>query len=317
MQLLRPRTLVLIYLQAILVYCYGNQVLSAWQLTLIALAVATWYAHAVAVNDLSDIEVDKINFKDKMTTDRPLLNGSVSEKGLRYISYALAAIFILLCMITHWHLIIVGTVMIGFNYIYSMPPVRLSSRGIIAQLLLPLGYIVFPATCLFIASGTVTVLEMMLVSAMYLLFIGRLLLKDFRDEKGDKQTGKRTFLVRNGARTTIVLAIVCMVLGIMGSVYVAQVYQLYLGVIAGACSVGVIVIMCKCYMAKRLSTRLIYIAMAGRVTSAWVFVYTLVLLCDVYVLSNMQIVLLLCMAIAMFGASLAWFGEELKKTVAK
>ena len=39
-----------------------------------------------------------------------------------------------------------------------------------------------------------------LLAGLYLGFVGRIVLKDFRDLKGDALVGKRTFLVRHGRR---------------------------------------------------------------------------------------------------------------------
>ena len=48
----------------------------------------------------------------------------------------------------------------------------------------------------------------MLLAGLYVGFIGRILLKDFRDVRGDALFGKRTFLVRHGRRTTCRLSAV-------------------------------------------------------------------------------------------------------------
>jgi 4-hydroxybenzoate polyprenyltransferase len=48
---------------------------------------------------------------------------------------------------------------------------------------------------------------------LYVGFIGRILLKDFRDVVGDAMFGKRTFLVRHGRRATCALSVGCWTLG--------------------------------------------------------------------------------------------------------
>jgi hypothetical protein len=54
---------------------------------------------------------------------------------------------------------------------------------------------------------------MMLLGGLYIGFIGRILLKDFRDVRGDALFGKRTFLVRYGRRRTCAVSAVCWIAG--------------------------------------------------------------------------------------------------------
>ena len=51
------------------------------------------------------------------------------------------------------------------------------------------------------------------MGGLYIGFIGRILLKDFRDVRGDLLFGKRTFLVRHGRRPTCALALGCWLTG--------------------------------------------------------------------------------------------------------
>ena len=55
--------------------------------------------------------------------------------------------------------------------------------------------------------------DLVLVAGLYLGFVGRILLKDFRDVAGDALYGKRTFLVRHGRRATCTFAAVGWLLG--------------------------------------------------------------------------------------------------------
>ena len=55
--------------------------------------------------------------------------------------------------------------------------------------------------------------DLALLAALYVGFVGRIVLKDFRDVVGDRLFGKRTFLVRHGRRTTCVLSAACWVGG--------------------------------------------------------------------------------------------------------
>ena len=97
-------------------------------------------------------------------------------------------------------IIIIG---LGLAAAYSLPPIRLGSRGALTSVLLPLGYVAVP----FLISASANLDRLprrswLLLGGLYLGFIGRLALKDFRDQRGDTLYGKRTFLVRYGRTTT-------------------------------------------------------------------------------------------------------------------
>jgi hypothetical protein len=62
-------------------------------------------------------------------------------------------------------------------------------------------------------AGTVGWADLYVLAGLYIGFIGRILLKDFRDVRGDALFGKRTFLVRHGRRATSRFSAVCWVAG--------------------------------------------------------------------------------------------------------
>jgi 4-hydroxybenzoate polyprenyltransferase len=55
--------------------------------------------------------------------------------------------------------------------------------------------------------------DLVLLGGLYLGFVGRIVLKDFRDVRGDALFGKRTYLVRHGRRRTCGFSAVGWVLG--------------------------------------------------------------------------------------------------------
>jgi hypothetical protein len=86
---------------------------------------------------------------------------------------------------------------------YSLRPVRIADRGAFASLLLPACYVAVPYLLgVFAVRPVLTAADLELLAALYVGFIGRILLKDFRDVVGDRLFGKRTFLVRHGRRAT-------------------------------------------------------------------------------------------------------------------
>jgi hypothetical protein len=61
-----------------------------------------------------------------------------------------------------------------------------------------------------------------MAGGLYLGFIGRILLKDFRDVRGDALFGKRTFLVRHGRRATCSVSAAAFVAGTVGMLVAIQ-----------------------------------------------------------------------------------------------
>jgi 4-hydroxybenzoate polyprenyltransferase len=81
--------------------------------------------------------------------------------------------------------------------------------------------------------------DLSFMTALYLLFAGRILLKDFRDREGDAAFGKLTFLLKYGKRTTCLasLCAVCvgdvlLVVSLADIWWLAALLQLYVASIA-------------------------------------------------------------------------------------
>ncbi|MFZ0323574.1 MAG: UbiA family prenyltransferase, partial [Actinomycetes bacterium] len=86
---------------------------------------------------------------------------------------------------------------------YSLPPTRICGRGAVAALVLPACFVAVPyLLAVFAATGGLSAGDLVLLLGLYVGFIGRILLKDFRDVRGDALFGKRTFLVRHGRSAT-------------------------------------------------------------------------------------------------------------------
>src|SRR5216683_5601203 len=201
----RPRTVVLIWL----FMCIGHGAVSGSygpRLALTALALAGWYVHATCVNDRHGLDVDRINLLH--SSERPLVQGAATPRDLRVLGAVGAACALPAATLgAGWAGLAIVTVLLALDYLYSAPPVQLSHRGMAAPLLLPLGYVAGPAL-LGAASVTTAIPSrlVVLVVGLCLAFVGRSALKDFRDLDGDRRCGKGTFLVRHGARATVVLS---------------------------------------------------------------------------------------------------------------
>jgi 4-hydroxybenzoate polyprenyltransferase len=97
---------------------------------------------------------------------------------------------------------------------YSLRPIRIADRGAVAAMMLPLGYVAVPYLVgVFAVRPSLNGRDLAVLGGLYVGFIGRILLKDFRDVRGDALFGKRTFLVRHGRRQTCRFSAACWLAG--------------------------------------------------------------------------------------------------------
>lgn len=185
-------------------------------LTLLAVqvVVAAWFVHATVLNDLSDEDIDRVNLAD--ARGRPLVSGDATRDELRLLGRVSGLVAVAGGWVIDWRVALVVALGLLLSAAYSVRPVRLSDRGVVASLLLPAGYVGVPYLVGTLAVDPAAGLDrhgLILLAGLYVVFIGRILLKDFRDVEGDAQFGKQTFLLRHGRRATCRLSAGCWVAG--------------------------------------------------------------------------------------------------------
>jgi 4-hydroxybenzoate polyprenyltransferase len=175
-------------------------------------AVVGFLMFSVACNDLADEAIDRVNLPGDRR--RPLVAGTAGHRDLLVL--AITGAVLALAAAAMLRPVAVAVVLLGMivSAGYSLQPLRLSGRGVLASLTLPACYVAVPYLVGVIAGrGTVHAGDLPLLAGLYVAFIGRILLKDFRDVHGDALFGKRTFLVRHGRRPTCALSACCWTAG--------------------------------------------------------------------------------------------------------
>jgi 4-hydroxybenzoate polyprenyltransferase len=211
--MLRPPAALVIYLFAgigVAAAGHGDEIHPL--LTVIPVILAGWIIHAAAVNDLSDEAIDEVNLQN--ARGRPLVSGHASRSELLALGVAAAAVSLGtgFAVDTRVGLVIGGGLLLSVAY--SVRPLRWADRGLVAPLLLPLGYVALPFLVgVFACGATLSLREVVLLGGLYVMFIGRIMLKDFRDVVGDEMFGKRTYLVRHGKQATCRISVACWVVG--------------------------------------------------------------------------------------------------------
>lgn len=198
LRFIRPRILVTCYAIAFLGAAVAGSITSKTILVIVLLIL--WYIHAASANDYSDRYIDAINLKDP--TDRPLITQDVSHSKLWQVHFVAGLLAVVLSAIYGLGAVLFTIGMLVLDYAYSIKPIRISDRGILSQFLLAFAYVYYPFTLGFWSSNSANAYPWLISFGIYLAFVARLLLKDFRDVKGDKKHGKMTFVLRHGVETT-------------------------------------------------------------------------------------------------------------------
>jgi 4-hydroxybenzoate polyprenyltransferase len=174
---------------------------------LMILALASSYVSATSVNDISDREIDEINHPgDK---GRPLVTGEARTADLWVLFGVSSFLAVALGLAAGPGAAGIMLLSVVIGALYSLPPARLSYRTFLAPLTLAVAYVGIPYWAGVVVVGeSLRTTDLPLMMALFLLFAGRIILKDFRDREGDAAFGKPTFLLKYGKRTTC-LASLC------------------------------------------------------------------------------------------------------------
>jgi 4-hydroxybenzoate polyprenyltransferase len=213
LMMVRPPVAVVIYLFAALGVAQAGRADALHPLfTVIPVILAGWFVHATVLNDLGDEAIDRVNLP--MADGRPLVSGAATRAELAMLGRAAAGVALITAWAANWRVGVVVAAGLLLNAAYSRRPLRLSDRGALASFLLPAGYVALPYLVgLLAVRPTLSAKDLVLLAGLYLTFVGRILLKDFRDVQGDAMFGKRTFLLRHGPVATCVISGACWLAG--------------------------------------------------------------------------------------------------------
>jgi 4-hydroxybenzoate polyprenyltransferase len=202
---IRPAVLLILGLFAAVALAQSGHGNDPYLLTRVLVVVVAFLVYSVTVNDIADEAIDRINLSGDAR--RPLVVGTATRRQLAVVAGTSAVVALIAAVTLTWPAVVVTVCGLLISTGYSMRPVRIADRGVIASLVLPACYVAVPFLI-----GALSVQpslggrQLELLGGLYLGFIGRIVLKDFRDVTGDALFGKRTFLVRHGRRPTLVFS---------------------------------------------------------------------------------------------------------------
>lgn len=172
----------------------------------IAITAVQWMTHYS--NDYFDLEADRANHTptnwsggSRVLTERLIAPRLALIASLVLAGLALFASLVLVFGIGTGTLTLplIGLAL-ALAWFYSAPPLRLHSRGVgeLTTALIVPG--LAPLTGFYLQRGQLELLPFLAVFPLALLQIAMLLAIEFPDEAGDRAVGKRTLVVRLGAR---------------------------------------------------------------------------------------------------------------------
>lgn len=187
------------------------------------LAIGSLYACAAAYNNRQDIATDRINKRH----DNPLLRGGISDRVLAIFLWANVLGLVILQFFLRQPASLAITVLYGVLLAaYSHPRLQLQARGWWATASLTCCYGAIPLALGLAQASVVRWHFVLLFAGLQLVLLAPIsLAKDYKDEPGDRATGKNTPLVRYGAQTVRWVAVGCTIL--TGSAYLIIVRNLH------------------------------------------------------------------------------------------
>ena len=157
------------------------------------LFIAT-YGIVALQNDLSDKSTDEINNR----RDIPYAKDLLTERQLVWTMFGLSGIATIVGLLLNQFVLLWVGLYILLGYSYS-GPLNIKSRGVYAAMLLGFCYGAMPWLLGALVTGHFGEVSLMWMALSSFVFsTGIIVLKDFKDIKGDKATHKRTLLVIKG-----------------------------------------------------------------------------------------------------------------------
>jgi len=160
--------------------------------------VAGFLVCAVAVNDLSDEAIDRVNLPGD--PGRPLVVGACGRRALGVAGATAGGAALAASLLLEGPAVVVVACGLALGLAYSVRPVRLADRGLVAALALPAAYVAVPYLVgIFSVRASLHPPDMLLLGGLYVGFVGRILLKDFRDVRATPcSASRRSWCVTGG-----------------------------------------------------------------------------------------------------------------------
>jgi geranylgeranylglycerol-phosphate geranylgeranyltransferase len=204
----RPMNSIAAGLAAVVAYLIATGTVIPAALLLFAVVTPVTAAGNV-INDYFDVAIDRVN-----RPDRPIPSGQVRLPAARAYAVTLFLAGIFVCLFTSGLCIAIAVVNSLLLVAYAARLKRTSLFGNITVSYLAASMFLFGGAL----GGLPGIFHVMPFAVMtFFAMLARELVKDAEDVEGDRASGAITLPIRYGIRTTMVLALVCGVLGVAAS----------------------------------------------------------------------------------------------------
>jgi homogentisate phytyltransferase/homogentisate geranylgeranyltransferase len=204
----RPHTIVgtTVSIVALYVIARAGGAPSAGALDLAGTLVAGWTVNVfiVGINQLEDVEIDRIN-----KPELPIAAGELSPAAGWWIVGACAVIPLALALTQGTRETAAVAAALGVGWAYSCPPLRLKRYALVAAAAIAVvrTLVVNLGVWLHFSPGGVAPVVWALTAFTLPYSVAIAILKDVPDVEGDRRYGIATFSVRLGARTVLGMAL--------------------------------------------------------------------------------------------------------------
>ena len=195
-----------------------------------ALLILFTYGAVTVWNDISDLKIDQSNHRDL-----PLAQARISLRQAKYLSAACCMGCIGLATLLYPSGFLYLFTTLGLGVAYSVPPLAVEKRGLLATFLLSICYTLLPIALAVFYRHQVAI-DPFLIVAGILLSMTSLLYKDYKDEAGDKLFGKITPLIKYGTGRMNDLAVILFTVGTLLLIYSSQIGWWLVGNLVSAIS---------------------------------------------------------------------------------
>jgi geranylgeranylglycerol-phosphate geranylgeranyltransferase len=161
-----------------------------------SLLAATLNSASNAINQIYDLEIDKIN-----KPQRPLCTGELSlrEAWIFTLIFYILSFFLAFCLNPYCFWIVLSAALL--TYMYSAPPFRTKRHWLSANITIAIPRGVLLKVCGWATIKEVNHLEPWYIGAIFGFFLlGAATTKDYADMKGDQEQGCLTLPLRFGVR---------------------------------------------------------------------------------------------------------------------
>lgn len=213
LRLLRYRAAAMVWMFMLLGAAYrGGLERFSWDYGWAALALASSYVAATALNDVADRDIDRVNHP--RDGGRPLVSGDAHPRDLLALHGLAAALALAAAVPLGAAAVLVVAVSLAIGHAYSAPPLRLSYRTYLAPSVLGIAYVLVPYGLGLAAAGLAPEpRDATFCGALLALFVARINLKDFRDRRGDALYGRPTLLLRFGKSAACLVSLGALLAG--------------------------------------------------------------------------------------------------------